>query len=155
MTHHHLKFIVAVAVATAAAAASISAQAQFSRAEDAVKYRQGTLFALQHHFTRIGAMVNGRVPYDARTAVEHAEIVAVLAKLPAAGFGPGTEHLSRGTRPEIWTEQARFKEQNDRLVAESIKLVAAAKTNNLDQLKAAYTATAATCKSCHDAYRNN
>jgi cytochrome c556 len=135
--------------------ASTCAQAQFARAEDAVKYRQGTLFAMSQHFARIGAMVNGRVPYDARAAVENAEIVAVLAKLPAAGFGPATEHLSRGTKPEIWSEQARFKEQNDRLVNETVKLVAAAKTNNLDQLKAAYTATAATCKSCHDAYRNN
>lgn len=151
MTHRRLKLIVAFAGALAAA----GAQAQFSRAEDAVRYRQGTLFALQHHFTRIGAMVNGRVPYDARAAIENAEVVAVLAKLPAAGFGPNTEHLSKGAKPEIWTEQARFKEQNDKLVAEAVKLVAAAKTNNIDQLKAAYTATAATCKSCHDAYRNN
>ncbi|WP_199236630.1 cytochrome c [Ramlibacter sp. WS9] len=131
------------------------AQTPFARAEDAVKYRQGTLFALSHHFTRIGAMVNGRVPYDARAAVENAELVAVLAKLPAIGFGPGTQHVSRGAKPEIWTEQARFKEQNDHFVVESARLLAAAKTNNLDQLKAAYASTAATCKSCHDAYRNN
>lgn len=135
--------------------ASAAAQAQFARAEDAVKYRQGTLFVMSQHFARIAAMVNGRVPYDARTAIENAEVVAMLAKLSPGGFGAGTEHLSRGAKPEIWTEQARFKEQNDRLVAESLKLVAAAKTNNLDQLKAAYQATAATCKSCHDAYRNN
>jgi cytochrome c556 len=131
------------------------AQTSFARAEDAVKYRQGTLFALSQHFTRIGAMVNGRVPYDARAAIENAELVAVLAKLPASGFGPGTQHISRGAKPEIWTEQARFTEQNDRFVAEAARLLAAAKTNNLDQLKAAYAATAATCKSCHDAYRNN
>src|SRR5213075_2472272 len=71
-----------------------SAHAQFARAEDAVKYRQGTLFALSQHFARIGAMVNGRVPYDARTAVENAELVAVLARLPAAGFGAPTQNLS-------------------------------------------------------------
>ncbi|MEJ6023189.1 c-type cytochrome [Ramlibacter sp. PS4R-6] len=135
--------------------AASCAQAQFARAEDAVKYRQGTLFVLSQHFTRIGAMVNGRVPYDARAAAENAEIVAVLAKLPGAGFGPGTEHGSRGAKPEIWTEQARFKEQNERFIAEATRLAAAAKTHNLDQLKAAYAATAATCKACHDAYRNN
>src|SRR5213075_113206 len=88
-----------------------SAHAQFARAEDAVKYRQGTLFVLSQHFSRIGAMVNGRTPYDAKVAIENAELVAVLAKLPAAGFGSGTEHISRGAKPEIWTEQARFKEQ--------------------------------------------
>jgi cytochrome c556 len=149
--------IASLAIGLLALGAGVAAQAQtpFARAEDAVKYRQGTLFALSHHFTRIGAMVNGRVPYDARAAVENAELVAVLAKLPAVGFGPGTQHVSRGAKPEIWTEQARFKEQNDRFVVESARLLAAAKTNNLDQLKAAYASTAATCKSCHDAYRNN
>jgi cytochrome c556 len=151
MTIPRIHLLLATMLVTAAA----GAQAQFARAEDAVKYRQGTLFALSQHFSRIGAMVNGRQPYDARAAIENAELVATLAKLPAAGFGPGTEHISRGAKAEIWTEQARFKEQNDKLVAESVKLVAAARTNSLDQLKAAYAATAATCKSCHDAYRNN
>jgi cytochrome c556 len=148
--------IASLAIGLLALGAGAAAQAQtpFARAEDAVKYRQGTLFALSYHFTRIGAMVNGRVPYDARAAVENAELVAVLSKLPALGFGPGTQ-VSRGAKPEIWTEQARFKEQNDHFVVESSKLLAAAKTNNLDQLKAAYASTAATCKSCHDAYRNN
>jgi cytochrome c556 len=151
MTNPGIKLL----LAGLAALASAGAQAQFARAEDAVKYRQATLFALSQHFSRIGAMVNGRTPYDPRAAIENAEIVAVLAKLPPAGFASGTDRISRGAKPEIWTEQARFKEQSDRLIAESVKLVAAAKTNNLDQLKAAYTATAATCKSCHDAYRNN
>jgi cytochrome c556 len=151
MTSNHCKPLLFLL----AAAVSAGAQAQFARAEDAVKYRQGTLFAMSQHFARIGAMVNGRAPYDPRAAIENAELVAVLAKLPAAGFGAGTEHISRGTKPEIWTEQARFREQNDRMIAESAKLVAAAKSSNLDQLKAAYASTAATCKSCHDAYRNN
>jgi len=38
-------------------------------------------------------------------------------------------------------------------VAESGKLAAAAKTGNLDAVKTAFTATAASCKACHDAYR--
>jgi cytochrome c556 len=137
------------------AALSAPASAQFARGEDAVKYRQGALYVLAHHFTRIGAMVNGRTPYDARAAVEHAELVAALAKLPPSGFGPGTEKLSARARPEIWSEQVRFKEHNDRMVAESAKLLVAARTHSVDQLKASFAATAATCKGCHDAYRSN
>lgn len=37
--------------------------------------------------------------------------------------------------------------------AEMVKLQAAAKTNNLDNLKAAFGPAAASCKTCHDAYR--
>lgn len=142
-------------VAAIAASLPSVACAQFARAEDAVKYRQGLLFALNHHFTRIGQMANGRVPFDARVASENADIVAALAKLPGAGFVPASAPVSRGTKPELWTEAARFKEQNDRFIAETVKLAAAAKTGNLDQLKAAYAATATTCKACHDAYRSN
>ncbi|HZY16827.1 MAG TPA: cytochrome c [Ramlibacter sp.] len=40
------------------------------------------------------------------------------------------------------------------MVGETTKLLAAAKTNNLDNLKAAFTSTAGTCKSCHDNFRN-
>jgi cytochrome c556 len=148
----HMRLIVSFTLATAVAA---PAWAQFARAEDAVKYRQGAWYVLSQHFARIGAMVNGRAPYDARGALENAELVAALAKLPATAFGPGTERLSPKAKPEIWTEQARFREHNDKLVGESAKLLAAARVNNLDQLKAAYASTAATCKGCHDAYRNN
>jgi len=100
-------------------------------------------------------MVNGRVPYDAKAATENAEIVAEVAKLPWAGFGPGTDKISQKAKPEIWTEQAKFKEHNEKLVAETGKLLAAAKTNNLDNIKTAFGSTAGTCKACHDAYRNN
>ena len=34
------------------------------------------------------------------------------------------------------------------------KLAAAAKTGNLDNLKASFGATAGTCKACHDAFRS-
>lgn len=152
MTAPHIRWIAGAALAAAVAS---PAWAQFARAEDAVKYRQGALHVLEHHFKRIGVMVRGRAPYDARAVLENAELVAAMARLPMTGFGPGTDRLSEKARPEIWTEQARFKEHNDKLVSESGKLLAAARSNDIDQLKAAYAATAATCKGCHDAYRNN
>ncbi len=53
--------------------------------------------------------------------------MAQLAKLPWAGFGPGTDK-GRETRakPEIWTEHAKFRELADNLGAETVKLAAAA-----------------------------
>ena len=143
----------------AAAAASMfaaSAQAQFAKPEDAAKYRQGALFVMGQHFSRIGAMANGRVPYDPKAAVENAEIVAEMARLPWAGFGPGTDKVTPSrAKAEIWSEQAKFKEHNEKLVGETQKLLVAAKTNNLDNLKAAFQQTAGTCKACHDNFRRD
>lgn len=150
-----MKFIASFAIAAAAVTMALPASAQFAKPEDAVKYRQNALFVMAQHFGRVGAMANGRVPFDAKVAAENAEIVAEMARLPWAGFGPGTDKISQKAKPEIWTEQAKFKEHSDKMVAETGKLLAAAKTNNLDNLKAAFGATAGTCKACHDAYRNN
>ena len=149
-----MKVIASLAFAASVLALSAPASAQFAKPEDAIKYRQSALFVMSQHFGRIGAMVNGRVPFDAKVAAENAEVVAELAVLPWAAFGPGTDKGNTKAKAEIWTDQAKFKEHSDKLVAETAKLSAAAKTGNLDTLKTAFGATAGTCKACHDAFRN-
>jgi cytochrome c556 len=147
-------FRITLLCAGLACAMAVPAQSQFARVEEAVKYRQGAWFVLNLHFTRIGSMVRGRMPFDSRVALQDAEVVALLAKMPAAAFAPGTDTPGDHARPEIWTEAARFREHNDRLVAESARLLAAAKTQDLAQIKAAFGPAANTCKECHDAYRS-
>jgi len=149
-----MKVIASLALAASVAALSAPAFAQFAKPEDAIKYRQSALFVMSQHFGRVGAMANGRVPFDAKVAAENADIVAQIAQLPWAAFGPGTDKGTTKAKPEIWTEQAKFKEYNEKLIAETTKLAAAAKTGNLDTLKTAFGATAASCKACHDAFRS-
>ena len=147
-----MKAFACIAAAATLFAFAAPASAQFAKPEDAIKYRQSALSVMGTHFGRVGAMANGRVPFDANVASANAEIVATMAKLPWAGFVPGTDGNTKA-KPEIWTEQAKFKESSDKLIAESTKLAAAAKTGNLDALKTAFAATAGTCKACHDAFR--
>lgn len=149
-----MKAFACIAIAATLVALAAPASAQFAKPEDAIKYRQSALSVMGTHFGRLGAMANGRVPFDAKVAADNADIVAEMAKLPWAAFGPGTDKGGNTrAKPEIWTEQAKFKEYSDKLVAESIKLSAAAKTGNLDTLKTAFGATAASCKTCHDAFQ--
>ena len=141
--------------AAALIVASAPSFAQFAKPDDAIKYRQSAMFVMGQHFSRLGAMANGRVPFDAKVAADNAEVVAEMAKIPWAGFAPTTDKGGNTkARPEIWTEQAKFKESSDKLVADTTKLVAVAKTGNLDALKTAFAATAGNCKACHDAFRN-
>jgi len=139
-------------LAAAGAIAAAPAAAQFAKSEDAVKYRQSAMFLQSQHFGRVAAMANGRVPFDAAAAASNAELVATISKLPWAGFAPGTE--GGKAKPEIWKEQAKFKELGDKLQADTEKLAAAAKGGNLDAIKAQVAATGETCKSCHDTYRS-
>ena len=150
-----MKAFACIAAAATLLALAAPASAQFAKPEDAIKYRQSALSVMGTHFGRLGAMANGRVPFDAKVAADNAEIVAAMAKLPWAGFGAGTDKGGNTkAKPEIWTEQAKFKEHADKLQAESVKLAAASKTGSLDSLKTAFAATADTCKACHDAFRN-
>lgn len=148
-----MKTLACIAAAATLLVMAAPASAQFAKPEDAIKYRQSALSVMGTHFGRVGAMANGRVPFDANVASANAEIVATMAKLPWAGFVPGSDSGNTKAKPEIWSEQAKFKDSSDKLVAESAKLAAAAKTGNLDALKTAFAATAGTCKACHDAFR--
>ena len=150
-----MKTLACIAAAATLLALATPASAQFAKPEDAIKYRQSAMFVMGTHFGRIGAMANGKAPYDAKVAETSAAVVADMSKLPWAGFIPGTESGGNTkAKPEVWSEQAKFKETNEKLMAETSKLAAAAKTGNLDTLKTAFSATADTCKSCHDHFRN-
>lgn len=150
-----MKAFASIAAAATLIAMAAPASAQFAKPEDAIKYRQSALSVMGTHFGRLGAMANGKVPFDAKAAADNAAVVSEMAKLPWAAFGPGTDKGGNTkAKPEIWTEQAKFKEGGDKLILESGKLAAATKTGNLDALKTAFAATAETCKSCHDGFRN-
>ena len=153
-----MKIATALAAAATFAVLSAPAAAQtFQKPEDAIKYRQSALTVLAAHFGPLGAMANGRIPYDAQAASRHADVILVASTLPWAGFGPGTDKGANPTRakPEIWTENAKFKGHSDKMQAEVQKLAAAAKTGNLDNLKSAFGPAAASCKACHDDFRKD
>lgn len=141
-------------LALSAAALSLPAAAQFAKPEDAIKYRKSALVVTAAHFGRLGAMANGKAPFDAKVAADNADIVVNLSKLPWAAFGEGTDVGETKAKPEIWKQAAKFKEHSDKFQAEAVKLAAAAKTGKEDAFKAAFTATAGTCKSCHDDFRS-
>ena len=148
-----MKSIASFALAAAVCAFAAPASAQFAKPEDAVKYRQSALFVMAQHFGRIGAMANGRVPYDAKAAVDNAEVVADMAKLPWAGFGAGTDKISKAAKPEIWTDADKFRTAITRMQDEMVKLNAAAKGGNIDAIKAASGEVGKACKGCHDDFR--
>ncbi|MEY4469903.1 MAG: hypothetical protein RIT20_244 [Pseudomonadota bacterium] len=150
-----MKAILSIMSAALAFTLAAPAQAQFAKPEDAIKYRKASFTVMSAHFGRLGAMANGRVPYDAKAAAENAEVVSALAKLPWTAFGDGTDKGETRAKPEIWKESAKFKEASDKMVAEIGKLNTAAKAGNLDALKAAFGPAAASCKACHDNFRKD
>jgi cytochrome c556 len=150
-----MKYATRCAGALILAAICLPAQAQFAKPEDAIKYRKASFTVMAAHFGRLGAMANGRAPYDAKAAADNADVVATLSKLPWTAFGEGTDKGDTRAKPEIWKEAAKYKEAADKMQAEIVKLNTAAKAGNIDALKVAFGPAAASCKACHDNFRKD
>lgn len=148
-----MKTLATLVLAAVTLTLTAPASAQFTKPEDAIKYRKNALFVMQQNFSRVTAMTSGKAPFNAKVAAESAAVAEFMSKLPWAGFGEGTDKGDTKAKPEIWQEQAKFKEYADKMQAEMTKFAAAAKTGNLDNIKAAAGPAGESCKTCHDAYR--
>lgn len=150
-----MKILASLTLAAAAMTLAVPASAQFAKPEDAIKYRKASMTLMATHFSRVAAMASGRVPFDAKVAADNAALAETMSKLPWAAFVEGTDKGETNAKPEIWKEQAKFKEGADKLQAEMSKFAAAAKTGNLDAIKSTVGGVGQTCKACHDAYQKN
>lgn len=150
-----MKRLLLALTAVTGLATTLPAAAQFQKPEDAVKYRQSVMTVMANHFGRIGAMANGRAPYDAGQAAANAEIAAMMSKLPFIAYVDGTPGTGKGgASPKIWTDRATFDDRAKKMQDEMAKLAVAARGNSLDQLKSAFGPVGQACKACHDDFRN-
>ena len=139
--------------AIAGAGVALPAAAQFAKPEDAIKYRKAAFTVMATHFGRVAAMANGRIPFDSKAAADNAEIATIASKLPYAGFVEGTDKGETKAESKIWTEMDKFKGAAAKMQEEMAKLNVAAKSGNIDTIKAAVGETGKSCKACHDVYR--
>jgi len=149
-----MKKLMLAAAAVIGLTTALPAAAQFAKPEDAIKYRQSGMQLMGQHFGRIGAMVNGRIPFGAKVLADNAAIVEYMSKLPYAGFVDGSDKgAPTKAKPEIWIERDKFNAAATKLQDDVVKLNVAAKTGNFDQIKAAFGTAGQSCKACHDNYR--
>ena len=137
----------------ALALASLSAHAQFAKVEDAVEYRQASLSVMGTHFHRIAEVVKGEKPYNKAATENDAAIVEMMSKLPWTAFPPNSIVGDSKAKPEIWTQQDKFKADADKLQAATQKLSASAKTGDLAAIKTAFGDTGKACKACHEDFK--
>jgi len=143
------KLVAGVVVASVLVLLAGAAVAQFAKPEDAIKYRQSVMFLIGQHFARMAAVVKGEAPYDKAAFEKNAVLVDTLYQLPLAAFQvPGGD-----TKPAAQAEMEKFAQMHKTTADELAKLVAAAKTGELNAIKTQFGATGASCGACHRAYR--
>jgi cytochrome c556 len=118
-----------------------------------VKQRKAAMTLQGKYFGPIGAMVQGKAPYDAQIVARNAAYLEVLTAMPWDGFQPATEN-EKDTRakPDLFKDKAKFDQYAKEMQGTVAKLNAAAKAADQGAVKAAFGDTAKACKTCHDAY---
>ena len=128
-----------------------TAFAQFQNAEKAIEYRESVFTVMSTHFGRIGAVVKGEASYNKEEVAKNAAIVAMMSTLPWQAFGPGTE--GGKAKPEIWSDNAKFKAASEKMQLAVADLNKAAQSGDLESIKKSFAATGSSCKGCHDDFR--
>ena len=131
-----------------------AAFAQFAKTEDAVKYRQSVMSVIGTHFSRMGAVVKGEAPYAKDAFEQNANIVATLMPLPWDAFMVAGSDKGSGMKADALAQKDKFMELAKANQAEVAKLAAVAKGGDLNAIKPQFGAAGASCKACHDLYRN-
>jgi cytochrome c556 len=131
-----------------------AAFAQFAKTEDAIKYRQSVMSVIGTHFSRMGAVVKGEAPYAKDAFEQNANIVATLMPLPWDAFMVAGSDKGSGMKADALAKKDDFMKLAAATQAEVAKLLVAAKGGDLNAIKPQFGAAGASCKACHDAYRN-
>ncbi len=130
-----------------------TAHAAGTSLQGAVDFRQSTMTILKWYLQPMGGMVKGKIPFDAATFSNKATGLAKAASLDLTEGFPKGSHEDTEAKPEIWEHWDEFVEKYKALQIEADKLQKVAATGDIDAIKAQFGATAKTCKSCHDDFR--
>jgi cytochrome c556 len=124
--------------------------------EEAVEYRQSVYTVIKWHFSPIGAMIKGEIPFDAAAVSRHAQYVEMMSAAALDGFpaGSGPDAVQdTDAKANIWTNWDQFESAMAEFHKEAVQLAEIAKGGDAGTLRAQFVKTAETCKSCHREFR--
>nr|WP_319514756.1 cytochrome c [uncultured Cohaesibacter sp.] len=134
----------------------IAAPALAGPKEDAVAERQAYFKKLGGNMGPLAKLLKG--DYDAATAQQHADALADLTTQDISGLfveGTSTQDMPGKTEalPVIWEDMDGFAAKYEALATAAANLKAEAGKGKA-QLAAAFGPVGASCKSCHDGFRD-
>ncbi|MGH8123074.1 MAG: c-type cytochrome [Rudaea sp.] len=141
-------FLAATGVCVAAAAFAHSA------ADDAIDYRMGLMTVVGWNFGTLGAMLKGKIPFDAAEFSKHAARIAFLSDQLVEGFPKGSDKgEDTAAKPAIWETFDDFQSKAKDFNREALALADIAKSNDQAKDKQQFKKLAGACKACHDKYK--
>ena len=149
----HLGKFIAIIIFMSVAASAV--YAKFNKAQDAIRYRQAVMVLIGQHFGSMGQVVKGEQPYDQTSFAEETAILEMLSKMPWDAFlYPESDRGQTKLKSKALKNKDEFMQAARKLENETAKLAAAAKTGDLNAIKAEFGAAAKTCKGCHGEFKS-
>lgn len=118
-----------------------------------VKQRQAVMTLQGKYFGPLAAMAQGKVPYNADVVRRNAGFLDNLSRMPWDGFDPSTKDVKSNALPEVFTNQAKFRDAANRLENETHKLYEVSQKGDEAAVKAQIGALGKACGGCHESFR--
>ena len=141
-------------IALATCAFSVSANSAFKEPSDAIEYRQAAFSMISVQIGDMGAMLKGKVPFDAEQFKKRANNAAALSKMPWEAFYEGTDKGDTAALAAVWAENATFVEKANAFATNADKLALAAQSGDKAVIGKAFGAWAKGCKDCHKQFKD-
>jgi len=114
--------------------------------------RQKSFKKILLSYEPIGVMLRDG-PFRKDQFVKQADALKLAASTPFGLFAPGSVDGVSRAKPEIWSQPAKWKQEQDRFLLAVAALQDGARTDDLATVRNKYAAVTQSCKSCHDAFR--
>jgi cytochrome c556 len=149
-----MKRIALAAAILATTSAGLATAQQGPKPEAEIRYRQSVMNVTGRAMGPMGAMAQGKAPFNAAVAQKNSALVETMLGLPWDSFGPGTDK-GAPTRADlkVWKETAKFKQGAEAAQKAAANLATAAKTGDEGKFKAAFGELGKACSSCHDDFQ--
>ncbi len=118
-----------------------------------VKQRQAAMTLQGKYFGPLAGMASGKVPYNAETVARNVAYLDVLNKMPWDGFNENTKDIKSRALPEVYSDNAKFKEATTHTQNAVAQLVKVSKGSDEAAAKAAINDVIKSCGGCHDSFR--
>ena len=119
-----------------------------------VKQRQAAMILQGKYFYgHLRPTAQGKIPYDAAVVARNVGYLDALSRMPWDGFTPATKDIKSRAAPALFNDAAKFKEAQDRFMAEVTKLTEVTRKGDEASIKAQILAVNKSCGSCHDNFR--
>jgi cytochrome c556 len=130
--------------------------------EAAIRARQSIMRVVALNFGPVSQMAQGKIAFNKEVFTANALRLQSVWSMDVSRYFPaGSDKPVQGSKiagfthakPEIWSEQDKFKKAENGLTQAIDKLVTAAKSGDEGAMKSAAGGVGKACKNCHDDFR--